>query len=74
MACIRETQGDLEGTLDLLDKAETVYMGDFSPNVRPISALKARVWVKQGELGKALDWARTQKLSIEEEPSYLREF
>ena len=74
MSRIRETQGDLEGALDLLDEAEILYMGDFSPNVRPISALKARVWVKQGQLEKALDWARKRKLSIEEEPSYLREF
>ncbi len=74
MAQIRETQGDLDGALDLLDEAEKLYMGDFSPNVRPISALKARVWLKQGELEKALDWARTQKLYVEEEPSYLREF
>ena len=74
MAQIRETQGDLDGALDLLDEAEKLYMGDFSPNVHPISALKARVWLKQGELEKALDWARTQKLYVEEEPSYLREF
>ena len=74
MSQIRETQGDLEGALDLLDEAEKVYVGDFSPNVRPISTLKARVWIKQGELEKALDWARERKLSSEEEPSYLREF
>ena len=73
-AQIREAQGDLEGALELLDEAESLYMGDFSPNVRPIQALKARVWVKQGELEKALDWAREWKLSIEEDPSYLREF
>jgi len=74
MAQILEAQGDLDGALDLLDEAESLYMGDFSPNVRPIRALKARVWIKQGELDKALDWARERKLSIEEEPSYLREF
>ncbi|MFN8380617.1 MAG: LuxR C-terminal-related transcriptional regulator [Anaerolineales bacterium] len=74
MAQIRETQGDLEGALDLLDEAETLYMADFSPNVRPISALKARLWIKQGGLEKALDWAHERNLSIEEEPSYLREF
>ena len=74
MARIRETQGDLDGALDLLDEAEPLYMSDFSPNVRPISALKARVWIKQGELEKALDWARERNLSIEEDPSYLREF
>jgi LuxR family maltose regulon positive regulatory protein len=74
MAQIRGTRGDLEGALDLLDEAENNYMGDFSPNVHPISALKARVSVRQGELEKALDWARQRKLSIEEAPSYLREF
>ncbi len=74
MARIRETQGDLDGALDLLDEAESLYVGDFSPNVRPISALKARVWVKQGKLEKALTWARERKLSIDEDPSYLREF
>ncbi|CAG0974349.1 partial HTH-type transcriptional regulator MalT, partial [Anaerolineae bacterium] len=66
--------GDLESALDLLDEAEHLDVGDFSPNVRPISALKARVWVRQGDLEKALDWARERKLSIEEETSYLREF
>jgi LuxR family maltose regulon positive regulatory protein len=74
MAQIRETQGDLDGASDLLDEAENQYVGDFSPNVRPISALKARVWIKQGELEKALAWMHERKLSIEEEPNYLREF
>ena len=74
MARIQAVQGDLDGALDLLDEAEPLYVGDFAPNVRPIQALKARVWIKQGELEKALAWARTQKLSIDEEPNYLREF
>jgi LuxR family maltose regulon positive regulatory protein len=74
MARILEARGDLDSALDLLDEAEPLYVGDFSPNVRPIQALKSRVWVKQGELEKALAWARERKLSIEEEPSYLREF
>lgn len=74
MARIRESQGDLEEALELLNEAEPLYVGDFSPNVRPITALKARVWIKQGELEKALDWARTHKLSVDEEPNYLREF
>jgi LuxR family maltose regulon positive regulatory protein len=74
MAGIREVQGNLQEALVLLDEAEPLYAGDFSPNVRPIQALKARVWIKQGELEKALAWAREQKLSIEESPSYLREF
>ena len=37
MARIREAQGDLDGALDLLDQAERLYDGHFSPNVRPIA-------------------------------------
>ncbi|MEI6778121.1 MAG: LuxR C-terminal-related transcriptional regulator [Chloroflexales bacterium] len=74
MAGIREAQGDLEGALDLLDEAERRYVSDFLPNVRPITARKARVWVTQGRLGEALGWARDQGLSVDDEISYLREF
>ena len=74
MARIRESQGDLGGALDLLDQAERLYVANFSPNVRPIAARKARVWVSQGNLDKALGWARAQGLSVENELSYLREF
>ena len=74
MARIREAQGDLDGALDLLDEAERLYVSDFFPNVRPVAALKARVWVAQGRLGEALGWAREQGLSAEDDLSYLREF
>src|SRR6266540_5768944 len=74
MARIREAQGDLDGALDLLHEAEGLYVGDFSPNVRPVPALKTRVWVAQGRLGEALGWAREQGLSAEDDLSYLREF
>lgn len=74
MAGIQEAQGNIDDALQLLDEAEHRYTADFSPNVRPIPAMKVRVWIKQGRLEKALDWARERKLSIEEEPSYLREF
>jgi LuxR family maltose regulon positive regulatory protein len=74
MARLREAQGNLDGALDLLDEAEPLYMSDFFPNVRPVSALKARVWVAQGRLDKAFDWAPQQGLSAQDELSYLREF
>jgi LuxR family maltose regulon positive regulatory protein len=74
MARIRKAQGDPAGALDLLDQAERLYDGAFSPNVRPIAARKTRVWVAQGRLGEALGWARAQGLSIENELSYLREY
>lgn len=74
MARLREAEGDLEGALDLLKEAERVFFSDFSPHVRPVSALRTRVWIRQGRLGEALDWARRQGLSATDEPSYLHEF
>jgi LuxR family transcriptional regulator, maltose regulon positive regulatory protein len=73
-ARIREAQGDLEGALDMLQEAGRLYVGVFSPNVHPIAALKARVWVAQGRLDESLGWAREQELSAEDELSYLHEF
>ena len=51
-----------------------MYVGDFSPNVRPVAASRARVLLAEGRLADALDWAREQGLSDEDELSYLREF
>ncbi len=74
MARIRGAQGDLDGALELLDQAERLYNGNFSPNVRPIATRKIRVWLAQGRLGEAFSWAREQGLSAEDELSYMREF
>jgi LuxR family maltose regulon positive regulatory protein len=74
MARIREAQGDMDGALDLLDQAEHLYDGNFSPNVRPIAVRKTRVWVAQGRLSEALSWTHEQGLSLENELSYLHEF
>lgn len=74
MARIREAQGDLDAALHLLLEAEQLYVSDFFPNVRPIAAMKTRMWLSQGRLGEALDWAREQGLSVRDDLSYLREF
>ncbi|MDU0206260.1 LuxR C-terminal-related transcriptional regulator [Paenibacillus sp. MAH-36] len=74
MARIREALGDRNGALELLQEAEHLYMSDFFLDVRPVSALKVRVWITQDRLGEALDWAREQGLSVNEDLSYPREF
>ena len=58
----------------LLDEAQRVYAGDFSPNVRPVPALRARVLAAHGRVGEALGWAREQGLSVDDDLSYLREY
>lgn len=74
MARVRVAEGNLDAAVDLLDEAEHLYAGDFSPNVRPIPAMRARVWLMQGRLGEALDWAEKRGLSADDPLHYLREF
>jgi LuxR family maltose regulon positive regulatory protein len=73
-ARLKETLGDLDGALDLLDEAERLYVRTPLPDLRPIAAMKARIWVAQGRLAEALIWARERGLSIDDNLSYLREF
>jgi LuxR family transcriptional regulator, maltose regulon positive regulatory protein len=73
-ARIRQAEGDLDGALELLDEAERRYVGDFSPDVRPVAALKARVWITQGRLLEAWGWARRHRVAAADELSYLHEF
>jgi LuxR family maltose regulon positive regulatory protein len=72
-ARLKESQGDLAGALVLLDEAERQYVRNPLPD-RPVAALKARTWVRQGQLTKALSWVREQNLSPDGDLSYLREF
>jgi LuxR family maltose regulon positive regulatory protein len=73
-AHLKEAGGDLGAALDLLEEAKRLYVRTPVPDLRPIEALKARVYVRQGRLTKALAWARERDLSIDDELSYLREF
>ena len=51
-----------------------VYTGDYSPEVRPVAALRARVHLAQGKIGDALAWAHDRHLSATDTLSYLHEF
>jgi LuxR family maltose regulon positive regulatory protein len=74
MARLRETEGDLDEALALLDEADRVYNGDYNPNVRPVPAMRARLRLRRGELDEAEAWARDRHLAPDDELSYLREF
>jgi LuxR family transcriptional regulator, maltose regulon positive regulatory protein len=66
-------QGDLSGALDRLEEAERRYVRNPLPD-QPIAALKARLWVRQDQLGAATAWAREQSLSPADDLDYSREF
>ena len=73
-ARLKETEGDLDGALALLDEAGRAYVKTPIPDSRPVEALKAKVHLKQGRLALARDWARARRLSPEDEITYLGEF
>ena len=69
-----EAEGDLAAAADLLEEADRVYVGDFSPNVRPVPAMRARLLVAQGRAAEALDRVRGSGLSADDDLSYVREY
>ncbi|MCB2160661.1 LuxR C-terminal-related transcriptional regulator [bacterium] len=73
-ARLKEARGDLDGALALLDEADRVHIRSPLPEVRPVAALKARIWLKQGGFSKALSWMREQGLTVNNDLSYTREF
>ncbi|GAB4429620.1 MAG: LuxR C-terminal-related transcriptional regulator [Anaerolineae bacterium] len=73
-ARLRQSQGDLDGALALLAEADELYVENPLPEVQPVAALKARIWLAQGALELAQAWAGGRGLSPADEPVYLREF
>jgi LuxR family maltose regulon positive regulatory protein len=74
MARLRMAEGDLDGALGLLGDADRQYVSHFLPQVRPVAALRARVWLLQGRLADAVRWASDAGLTSDDELVYVREF
>ncbi|GAB3083073.1 LuxR C-terminal-related transcriptional regulator [Pedococcus soli] len=65
---------DPAGAVRLLEEADRVYVGDFSPNVRPVPAQRARALLAVDRLADALDWVREQHLGADDELHYVRQY
>jgi LuxR family maltose regulon positive regulatory protein len=74
LARLSAAQGDLDGALDHLDEAERRYQRAAVPDVAPIAALRARVWLRQGRWNEALGWARQRGLTVDDDLTFLNEF
>ena len=74
MARVAGVEGDPQEAILLLAQAEQLYRPGFFPDVRPIAAMKARVWITHGNLSQAADWAQDRGVSATDDPSYLSEF
>ncbi|EKU96501.1 ATP-dependent transcriptional regulator [Leptolyngbya sp. PCC 7375] len=73
-AQLKVAQGDLDAALDHLQEAARLYRRSPVPDVRPVEALKVRLWLRQGRLTEALGWVSDRGLSVDDQPSYLREY
>lgn len=74
MAQVQVARGELDSALGLLDEAERAHSRDPLPDVRPVGALKARLRIVQGKPAEAVAWLEEQGVSVDDEPSFRREF
>ena len=74
LARLRTAEGDLGSALELLEEAERVHVGDFSPPVHPVHATRARVLAASGDVDGALAWARRHGIGVADDLHYLREY
>jgi LuxR family maltose regulon positive regulatory protein len=74
LARLRAAAGDFATAVELLDEAERVYVGDYSPPVHPIHATRARVLVASGDVAEATGWALRHGVRADDQLSYLREY
>lgn len=73
-AQLKEAEGNYDSALALLDEAQRYYVRSPIPNLRPIEAIKVRIYLKQNRLDKARAWASQGRLSLQDQPNYLHEF
>lgn len=73
-ARMAESSGNWEAALDLLDAAERRYLPNPVPNLRPVAALKACVYLRQGNLAAATAWVAACGITATDDLSYQREF
>ena len=73
-ARILHSEGDLEAAVDMWRAAEPWYFTDFSPDIRPFAASRARLDLSTGRLTDAVAWSQRRGLGLSDALTYLREF
>jgi LuxR family maltose regulon positive regulatory protein len=73
-ARLLRARGDTTGALALIEEALPLYATDFSPPVRPVEALRARVQLARGDLDAAEAWVHRRGLEVDDPLTYVHEF
>ncbi|WP_428242396.1 LuxR C-terminal-related transcriptional regulator [Gynuella sp.] len=74
MARIRQVQGQFAEAAYLLAQAAQLQLAGPAPDVRPVSAWQARLWLAQGMFNRVADWADSTGLHLTDDIPYPREF
>lgn len=73
-ARLLRAQGNLRGALARLEQAEGLQVRGAVPDVRPLHALRVRLWLAQGRLTEAMRWMQGSGLSVDDELQYPQEY
>ena len=71
-AQVAASRSNLDSAVDLLDEASRLFVRTPVPMVRPIAATQARIWIRQGRLDEAHDWATDHELATDDAVSFMR--
>lgn len=71
---LRCSAGDPLGALDLIDRAQELYLPGFFPDIRPLPARRAQLLIDLGRLDEARHWATEQDVDKALEPTYRSEY
>ena len=74
MAALLRARHDFEGAVEMLDRAEPLFLPGFFPDLQPIAATRARVHIAQGRLDEAWSWARAREVSPTDDATYAVEY
>jgi LuxR family maltose regulon positive regulatory protein len=74
MGLLAKAEGEPDEAVRCLEQAAEHYRPGFFPDVRPIAAIKTRIWIAQSNLADAVEWAHERGVAVTDEASYLSEF
>jgi LuxR family maltose regulon positive regulatory protein len=71
---LKEFHNDIPGALERLQEAQKHQIRNPIPDIAPISAQVARLWIKQGRLSEVKDWFDNQTPFAGDRIEFMREY